>query len=320
MNRMNASTPLVSVLCITYQHEAFLAQAIESVLMQQTNFAVELVIGEDASPDGTRAIAMDYARRYPGRVRVLAHPRNLGSIGNLLATLVACRGEFVALLGGDDYWTDPTKLQRQVRGLQQRPQCSMCFHDAEIFYDDNSQPVITFAQKFPAILGGIDEEREFTHADMARLNWFIPAASMLLRAASLPRPLPSWFAGVFSEDYTLTLLSTRSGPALYVPRVMSRYRLHAGGLLQITNNTLAQNAKRIFENEHYCRAFAPELRPYFEMYLEHLYFERSVKMGAAGKRRQQLYYYWKAISITRQRLQYHLRRLGGRLWGRGEAT
>lgn len=317
---MTISAPVVSVLCLAYRHEAFLAQAIESVLMQQTDFGVELVIGEDASPDGTQAIALDYARRYPGRVRVLAHPRNLGLTGNLLATLAACTGEFIALLGGDDYWTDPSKLQRQVRALWQRPQCGLCFHDAEIFQDDGSQPVTTFRQKFPAVLGEVEEEKEFTHADLARLNWFIPAASLLLRAASLPRPLPAWFAGVFSEDYTLTLLSTRSGSALYLPRLMSRYRLHAGGLLQVTNNTLAQNAKRIFENEHYCREFTPALRPHFEKYLEHLYFERSVKLGATGQRAGQLYFYWKAISISRARLRHHLRRLGSRLWGRKETV
>lgn len=314
---MTTSAPLVSVLCITYQHEAFLAQAIDSVLMQQTDFEVELVIGEDASPDGTRAIALDYARRYPKRVRVLAHPRNLGAIGNLLATLAACTGEFIALHYGDDYWTDSTKLQRQVRALQQRPWCSLCFHDAEIFHDDASGPVTTFRQKFPGILGGVTAEKEFTHADIARLNSFIPAASMLIRAVSLPRPLPAWFAGVFSDDHTLSLLSTRHGPALYLPRVMSRYRLHAGSIMQVTHKTLAQNAKRIFENEHYRRDFAPELRPHFEKYLEHLYFERSVRMGAARQRARQLYYYWKAISINRERLSHHLRRLGGRLRGRG---
>lgn len=207
-----------------------------------------------------------------------------------------------------------------MRALQQRPWCSLCFHDAEVFHEDGSRPVTTFKQKFPLILGGIEEEKEFTHADIARLNWFIPAASILFRAASLPRSLPAWFANVFSEDFTLTLLSTRHGPALYLPRVMSHYRVHAGGMMQVTDNTLAQNAKRIFENEHYCREFAPELRPHFEKYLEHLYFERSVKMGAAGRRGQQLYYYWKAISINRQRLGHHLRRLGSRLWRKEDAA
>ena len=126
----------VSVAMITYNHERFIAQSIEGVLMQQTDFAVELVIGEDCSTDGTRAIVRRYGERHPERIRLLLPERNLGADANLAAVLKACRGQYVALLEGDDYWTDPTKLQKQVDFLEEHPDYVLCHHDA-VIVDEN---------------------------------------------------------------------------------------------------------------------------------------------------------------------------------------
>ena len=317
---MLAPLPTVSVCCITYNHEAYLAQAIESVLAQQADFAVEIVIGEDCSTDSTRRIAQEYERKYPGRIRVLTPAHNLGIMPNLMATMASCTGEFIAFLEGDDYWTDLTKLQRQVAALRTRPACAMCFHDAEIFYDDSSNPARNFSEKFVEILPAPESDyREFTQYDLGRLGWFMPSAAMLFRASSL-LPLPAWLAGVFSGDYTLQLLSTSHGPALYLPRLMSRYRLHAGGVMQTSHNTMAQNGRRIFEHEQYLRAFEPSLHRFFNQYLEHLYFERSEKLGQAGQRWQQLYFYLKAVSVDGERLRHHAKRLISQLSEKAGAT
>ena len=127
----------VSVAMITYNHEKFIAQAIDSVLMQQTDFEYELVIGEDCSTDRTRAMVVDYAGRYPDRIRPLLRERNLGMNPNFVQTFQSCRGEYVALLEGDDYWTDPLKLQKQTDYLSSRPDCSLCFHPVHLAYDDS---------------------------------------------------------------------------------------------------------------------------------------------------------------------------------------
>lgn len=313
------SYPVVSVLCITYKHEKFLAQAIESVLIQETDFAVEMVIGEDCSPDGTHQIALDYERRYPGRVRVLAHPQNIGIMPNVMATYAACRGEFIAFLEGDDYWTDPSKLQQQVDALRAAPDCAMCFHDAKLAFDGpppvQGAPVLraaTFSEQFPNILPALDQKGvpvRYTQVDIAKLGWFMASASMLFRSRSLPRPLPAWVAGVFSGDYTLQLLSTRNGSALYLPRLMSVYRQHLGGVMYSLHNTLAQNARRIFENKHYCCDIGPGMASYFIPLLEHFYFERSEKLAADGNRMLQLYYYGKAVSLSPGRFLYHVKRI-----------
>src|ERR1700730_11718775 len=103
----------LSVAMITYNHEQFIGQAIESVLAQKVNFEYELVIGEDCSTDGTRAVILDFHRRYPDRIVPLLRERNLGGQKILLGTLAACRGKYLALLEGDDYWICTDKLQRQ---------------------------------------------------------------------------------------------------------------------------------------------------------------------------------------------------------------
>ncbi|NLI41548.1 MAG: glycosyltransferase [Caldisericales bacterium] len=130
--------PLVSVCMITYNHEPYIAQAIESVLMQQTDFPVELVIGEDCSTDNTRAIVCDYRERYPERIHLLLPEHNLGMFPNFVATLQACDGRYIALLEGDDYWTDPFKLQKQVDFLEVHPEYGLVHTDCDFLYVKNS--------------------------------------------------------------------------------------------------------------------------------------------------------------------------------------
>ena len=149
---MTEQRPTVSVCCITYDHERYVAQAIESVLMQQTDFEVELVIGEDCSTDSTRALAQQYEKRYPGRVRVLTPSSNLGVMPNLMATMFACEGEYIALVEGDDHWTDVTKLQMQADMLRANPNHAFCFHDAETFVDGDLGVAWTYSGRFAHIL------------------------------------------------------------------------------------------------------------------------------------------------------------------------
>lgn len=122
------SLPLVSVLMTTYNHERYLARAVESVLAQQTSFAVELVLGEDCSTDGTRALCEAYAAEYPGRVRLVTGSANIGWRANYLRTLEACRGKYVAYCDGDDWWSDPHKLQMQVDLMESDPSSRHVLH------------------------------------------------------------------------------------------------------------------------------------------------------------------------------------------------
>ncbi|WP_261989925.1 glycosyltransferase [Hymenobacter puniceus] len=288
---------MLSVCCITYNHEKFLAQAIESVLMQETDFPVELVIGEDCSTDATRQIALDYQKRYPDRIRLLLPETNLGVMGNFLGTLEACTGTYIALLEGDDYWTDPHKLQRQVDILKRHSNCTTCIHDAEEFMDNNSIPPRLFSEKFSGVLPAT--EHEFTQGDIALHGWFIPTASMVFRRTAL-FPIPAWVKDAFSGDYSLHLLLTRTGNIYYLPDVMSRYRLHAGGIMSATQNDriIARNKKQIFETGYYKQMVDARYHARFNEFLEGLHFDQSKKLKDKGHILSSYYNYYKAISVV----------------------
>ena len=108
---------LVSVCLVTYNQKEFIKDAIESALMQKTNFEYEIVIGDDYSTDGTLEICIDYANKYPNKIKVLRRERNLGLLMNFFETIKKCRGELIAYLEGDDYWLTDNKLQQQAEIL-----------------------------------------------------------------------------------------------------------------------------------------------------------------------------------------------------------
>src|SRR5687768_9709407 len=122
-------SPVVSVQMLVYNHEPFLAEAIEGVVKQQCSYPFELVIGEDCSTDRSRAIALDYQARYPGIIRVLFSDRNVGMLPNARRVRARSRGRYIAFCEGDDYWIDPHKLQHQVDLLEARSDVTAVFTD-----------------------------------------------------------------------------------------------------------------------------------------------------------------------------------------------
>jgi hypothetical protein len=123
------AAPLVSVYMLAYRHEPYIAQAIESIVAQQVDFPFELVVGEDCSPDRTREIALRYQASHPRIVRVLPEEANVGAFDNSARCIRQCRGEFIAICEGDDYFNDPRKLQAQVDALRADPGAIACHTD-----------------------------------------------------------------------------------------------------------------------------------------------------------------------------------------------
>lgn len=121
--------PLVSVYMLAYRHEKFIAEAIEGVIAQRCDFPIELIIGEDCSPDRTREIAFDYQLRYPKLIRVLTSDRNVGAYANGVRCRMAARGKFIAICEGDDFWQNPRKLQMQTELLSANPGMAFCHTD-----------------------------------------------------------------------------------------------------------------------------------------------------------------------------------------------
>jgi len=209
----------LSVMVITYNHERFIAQALESVLAQKVNFDYEIVVGEDCSTDRTREILMDFHRRCPDKIVPLLRNHNVGGKENLLATLAACRGQYVALLEGDDYWISEDKLQKQVDFLDAHPDFAMCCSRAEIVYEDGAHA----SEVWPSRVAGA-----YGLEDLLTEN-FVATCSVLYRWGSVD-PLPAWFRKVRPGDWALHALVTRTAKFELMDEITAVYRVHSGGL------------------------------------------------------------------------------------------
>ena len=226
------SQPTVSVLCITYNHAAFIRETLDSLLGQVTDFAYEVLVGDDRSTDGTPGIIAEYAARHPNLVAVLRH-ENLGPNENFSDLTRRSRGEYVAICEGDDYWTDPHKLQTQVDYLRDRPEFTLCFHPVRIVYED--MPGIE--ELYPKTCG--------PHPSLSDLvaHNFIQTNSVLYRwryHGAEPFRLDE---GIAPGDWYVHLMHAEVGRIGFIPRTMAVYRKHAAGMWAAYETDLARHKK-----------------------------------------------------------------------------
>ncbi len=250
-NWSNMNQPVVSVCIPTFNHAAFVAQTLDSALFQQTNFLVEIVIGDDGSTDGAPAIIRAYTERYPDRIRAFLHPHNLGPAqprefagrNNVLHLLRQCRGEFVALCEGDDYWTDPYKLQKQTDLLRANPDLAVCHHNVRVVYEDEAVAEHLFN---PA-----DQPPVSTLADVLADRWFFATASWLYRNIFREQPsFADWHAQAAAGDWALMIQLAATGNIGYLSDVMGVYRKHRAGLSHVhsgQNVYFLENRRAMFQ-------------------------------------------------------------------------
>ena len=220
--------PRISIVMIAYNVERWIAEALDSVLMQKVDADYEVVVGEDCSTDRTRAIVLDYARHHPQRIRLILRERNLGMNRNFMETLLAADGDYVALLDADDYWTTPHKLQRQLDFLRAHPECSICFHNAMVVYEDQDVASHPFHMAEPQhLISHYIPKPISTLDDLAGGN-FMQTCSVIFRNG-LYRPLPDWYLSMPTFDWPLHLLNAEHGTIGYLDEVMGAYRVHKTG-------------------------------------------------------------------------------------------
>lgn len=220
----SSDMPLLSVCVVTYNHAKFIREALDGVYMQQTPFPFEVVAGDDRSTDGTTEIVLDYRARFPNQTRVLLAKENLGRYTgngrlNFVRTLQACRGRYVALLEGDDSWTEPRKLHKQVALLDRYPSWSLVFHPVQYDFDEPGRSPERIPRQAKPI-SGVEEVLG---------DHLIQTCSMVLRRAKLP-PLPDWYFQLAMGDRPLCLLLAEQGAVGFLDEVMAKYRAHGGGL------------------------------------------------------------------------------------------
>jgi glycosyltransferase involved in cell wall biosynthesis len=209
----------VSILMLAYNHEKYIAQAIESAITQQTSFDYELVIGEDCSKDKTRQIASEYQEKFPELIRLLPSQENLGPSENFIRTYKACRGEWIAILEGDDYWTSTNKLQKQVEFLERHPDCVICFH--------NIVPVnFSGAHQLTDRLKPVQKEIS-SLPDIVERN-FITNCSVMYRQGFIDQSA-GWLEKFTFGDWFVHIVNAQHGNIGYIDEVMAAYRKHSAG-------------------------------------------------------------------------------------------
>ena len=212
--------PVVSIHCMAYNHEPFIREAIEGILMQETTFPVEILIHDDASEDRTAEIIRDYAMRHPQLFKPVFQTENQYSRGNKpgSANMARGTGEFLAWCEGDDCWIDPRKLEKQVRLMEENPDVPLTFHNAWVKHADSRKDYF--------INHGLDKE-EFDFADLVPRGWFIATASMMCRRKR--EIFPKMFAFTVGGDLIVHLNAALQGRLRYLNFVGSIYRIHEKG-------------------------------------------------------------------------------------------
>lgn len=228
---------MVSVWMVTYNHGAYIRKAIESVMMQKTTFPFKLYIGEDCSTDDTAAICIEYKNKFPEKIELFLNPKNLGASLNAMQVYDACfnsGAKYIALLDGDDYWSDPLKLQKQVDALEIRPDCSICF--------TNLATLIESEQKFVQNCLKINPTRTLDVYDLTKQ--YIYTSTVLFR--NKIKKLPDWMLGNIGGDTTLFLLLSEDGSkAFFLPEETTVYREHTGGIFSGRNSFPYEKRKQI---------------------------------------------------------------------------
>lgn len=225
------SNPLVSVCVQTYQHANFIKQCLDGILMQKTDFEIEVLLGEDDSIDGTRDICIDYAQKYPEKIRLILHSReNNIKIGgapsgrfNFIYNLTNAKGKYIALCEGDDYWTDPLKLQYQVDFLEDNKAFSLCAHAVETIFDKTWKhgKINRFLE--PKIIARFENILDYH---------YLPTNSLLLRTNSILN-FPNWTftdKNLIAADVLLSLMVACHGKVYFMEKTMAIKRVNGGGI------------------------------------------------------------------------------------------
>lgn len=225
---VNKIKPLVSVRVQTYQHVDYIADCLDGILMQKTDFPFEVIVGEDDSTDGTRQICKEYAEKHPDLIRLFLRSRNdviyfgghpTGKF-NSRANRAASRGKYTAICEGDDYWTDPHKLQKQLDYFQENPGCKVCTHAAKVINVNGG------------VVGEIrpsTSDTSFNVEDMIRGGGGFVATPSLMYLSSLTADAPPLSPNSRGGDYYLQILGAYYGYVGYIDEFMAVYRTGVKG-------------------------------------------------------------------------------------------
>lgn len=210
---------LVSINCITYNHEKYIAKAIEGFLKQIVNFNIEIIIGDDCSTDNTKKIIESYMKKNVGKITMISHRKNIGGKKNLNSVFKASKGKYIAICEGDDYWIDPFKLQKQVDYIMANEKCKLVCSNCYILNDRSKK--IT---KNKECKSGIYKIEDVIKGG----GGFIPTASILYEKAIMDNP-PQFYLESNIADYPLQMILASKGDIFFLDDFTSVYRTEVEG-------------------------------------------------------------------------------------------
>jgi glycosyltransferase involved in cell wall biosynthesis len=229
--------PLVSVCIFTYNYEKYLHQAVDSIVKQQCDFSFEILICDDCSTDDTVKIALQYQMKYPDLIRVLEHNENQGGTKNWIRAIQACRGKYISLIDGDDYFSDAFKIKKQAAVMEQDENLVLCFHSVDEIYDDAPElnKTVTF------------EKEKYELSDFIRNGWFVRTSSTFFKNGIIPTEMPDWVHDFpYRFDTILHVLLCQHGYACNIKQSMSVWRKHKNGMsFRLMDNQIKNAYKKI---------------------------------------------------------------------------
>lgn len=232
--------PLVSICCLTYNHETYIKQCLDGFLMQKTNFPFEILIHDDASVDNTQNIIKNYELKHSDIIKPIYQKENQYSKGigvSRVYQFPRAKGKYIAMCEGDDYWIDPYKLQKQVDFLETHPEYVFSFHDSIILNQRTGEKRMRIGDR------QIDNTVDLNSL-IIQNN--IPTASIVFRNFLDYAQLPDWIGKISKGDYGLCVLLAEEGPGKYLPEAMSVYRIHEGGVWSSKGFEFTHSANIIF--------------------------------------------------------------------------
>lgn len=246
---------IVSIQCLSYNHAPYIRQCLDGFVMQKTNFRFEAIVHDDASTDGTQDIIREYEKKYPDIIKPIYQKENQYSkgISGYITNLVTqkSKGKYIALCEGDDYWTDPLKLQKQVDYLEANPDYSMCFHNAIVHWEQDGQADSLFSHP---------EDREYSGVEIFK-NWIVPTASVVFKRtvyeSSIYKKTNSDTAFCYG-DILIFLSCCACGKVYGMSDVMSVYRRHEGSA--VFDYSIERQIKQAYHSLEIYKVFGDEYK------------------------------------------------------------
>lgn len=277
--------PLVSILIITYNHEPYISEAIESVLKQKVDFKIEIVIGDDFSTDNTREIILKYHQNFPDIIVPVFPQENQGPQPNFISTYGRCNGKYIGMLEGDDYWCDPEKLQRQVDFLERNHEFSICYTNNYWLL-----PNKVIEKKFTGKNGG----KYLTVEDLLERN-YVATQTCVFRNKLFE--LPSWFGDLYIGDWPLHIMNSLKGKVKHLDFYSAVYRVHENGIWS-NLKTLHKEEHLVKMFEHILKVLPPIYYPKVYNLLKKKYYFLSLQYSREKNKGKSRFYFKKYFNLS----------------------